>query len=1132
MSGLFDERAGDAASGVPGDDAGRPDPLERLNDAQREAVTHTGGPLIVLAGPGTGKTRVIISRIAHMVGDLGVDPATVLALTFTNKAAGEMRERLAEALGPIAAEAVRAFTFNGFGAHALRRFSDLAGLPREPELIDTAQRRRIMREIVDTRGLFADAVASGLDGAIDSAVKLIGAMHARALDPASAMDRLRARRAEIEAGLAGGVSPEAEMGLLADSARADRLVDVVALWGAFEEACLERGLISYDDQLSRTNRLLAKSEMVRTILRSDHRHVVVDEFQDVNAAQIEMLRLLAPPGAGGTQGPDLCVVGDDDQAIYGFRGADDRAFEKFEKVWPGARTVMLEENYRSATPVLGAAASVIGKAHNRFREEKVVRRADGLGDDPTGSVVEAVRLENYRQAGEVIASMITSAVRTGEDIPLGSFAVIGRTWTELQRLRGALEVEGLPTRMDKGSAPIEDAGVLDVQAWIDLLLHPDHTWSARRILRRPPFQIGVGTVTALERGYRAAVSRDVDPGPFAEWAAERADEFMGGDGPDEAAERGRVERFAAVYAELHGRIGTMDAATAIAEIVRMTDVVHADLLDGRARAARVSAVVGLMRFAADRVGRLEAPGDLGAFVSYVDDLREGEEKLAFENEGEGVPGEDDGDDAVRLISAHRAKGLEFDTVFVPRVEPPHGYPMKNGNSDDDDELPAWLAGEPGTGLEGDEDEERRLFYVACTRAQRRLVLLGRVPKSSKSMNFLVELLDEPALVVDRTADEVLGAGAGDDVERELGPLGFGAMEKRREALRSARRLARLDAARALDAADRAGIDDAVLAASAERLAEAAGRLAAVAKAEAGEDLPDWLDGEGCRAAHASILAASEEGENVPATGVMRAMSSPLKLSYTAINQWEWCPRCFYVREVLGLPVPEGERIVVGQVVHGALERFYKAIRDADESGEERPHPSREQLLAWGDELFADAWGEGTEIDQNQRARVRAMLALCRDRFHDESINVEDAEKSFAFVFEHNGPHKITGKIDRLDITGGGYRIVDYKTGNARKGLVEPKKDDLQMGIYALALRAFVNGGEIDGHEPPAGTAEYWVLSSGDRGVISLDELAEKEDKTRERIGKAIDGMLAGEYPVGRQCSGACGVLEPGGVWEV
>ncbi len=1104
------------------------DPLRSLNPAQRRAATHTGGPLIVLAGPGTGKTRVIVARIAHLIRN-GADPGGVLALTFTNKAAGELRERLAEMLGPAAAESVGAFTFNGFGAHVLGRFGDLVGLPPGMRLIDPAQKIRLMRRVVAERGLFTESIAGGLDSAIIEASRRINAMHCAALTPETARARILARRHEIEQ---PGEDPD---GAAAEEAEIRRLLDVVSLWEGFDGACLEEGLISFDHQLSLTIRLLSGNASARSIVLADCRHVVVDEFQDVNAAQIELLRLLSPPGSS----PDLCVVGDDDQSIYGFRGADDLAFEHFRRIWPACETVALEENYRSATPILSAVNEIITRAGTRFQQDKIIRRADVFTDDPPGSVVEAVRLANEAQAGDVIASMIARAVREHPDLPLRRFAVIGRSWKDLESIHEALRIEGIASRLARPPTPQHDQGVLDIMAWIRLLLNPGCTPDAVRILRRPPNLLPVNTVMDLRQRYLARQSRHSGTDnvlPFATWAA--------GDGaaelPDELDDghtRPVLKRFGATWSALRDMMATSPATDVIGEIVRRTGVVHADLLDARARAERVSSVVALMRFAAERSDRLEQPRDLHAFMAYCDDLEPlggGDQKLTPDRlTHEPVEGDVDDDeaDAVQLLTAHASKGLEFDTVFVPRVAPPHGYP-KSSRRNEDPVLPEWLAGDPEDGrtlAEARDDEERRLFYVACTRAERRLVLLGRVPKSSSSMNFLVELLGSDAEIIDRRADEVLGENAPDDTDRLLRPLDWTETLSRRQAVRSARREARLLAAGALDTADQPGLDEREILGIADRLREASMRLAAVARAEAGEPLPPWLDREPFASVHRSIRdTEAEPGESVTALrAVLQPLRPPLTLSYTAMKSWASCPRCYYVREVLRLPQTEGAPIIVGKITHEALQEFYGWVRDAGERGE--PEPGLEDLLRVGDEKFLGAWQDTDIIDPDQKQQILGLLRNCYERLHDAHRNVVGVEERYRFVYPYRGEHNIIAKIDRVDVSDDGFRIIDYKTGKPQKSQLEPKKDDLQMGVYMLALRASINDGDVNGGNIPAGAAEYWCLATGERGVIGFDDIDEK--KIRRSIEKTIDGMLDGEFERGRGCSGACDLLEPGGTGD-
>ncbi len=1145
MSDLFEDGGASGAVDTTGTTGTTGTPgrfLAGLNDAQRRAVEHDGGPVIVLAGPGTGKTRVITRRIAHMIADRGIEPESVLALTFTNKAAGEMRDRLGELLDPVAAARVNAHTFNGFGAMLLRRFSDLVGLPPDPELIDSAQRMRMMRMIVEDRRLFRDAVASGVDGAIRTAQKLIGSMTSAGLTPASARERVRARLATIDG---GGMDPDEAT---AERARAARLAEIIDLWEAFDAACLERGLISFDHQVAWSNRVLRDSDKARAMVRQDYRHIVVDEFQDVNDAQIELLRLLAPPDARNGLGPDLCIVGDDDQAIYAFRGADDRAFQKFEHAWPDATTVMLEENYRSATPVLDAAAAIIGGAHERFRPDKIVRRASGKGDEPAGAVVEGVQLEHHLQAGEAIASMIRADLQARDGAMPGDHAVIARNWTEIDRIRAILEIEGLPCRASRAAAPADDPGVLDVLAWVDLLLEPTHTWSARRLLVRPPFSLPIDLVKDAEQAYRARRSRvehanrrarenaadpeSVTDTPFPHFVDWLETALADGVVPCDDTARTVLTRFIALWRDLAARAATAPAHEVLAHIVRRTDVVHAELLDGPARSARVNAVVGLLRFAVERAARLEEPGDLRAFIAYTEDLDDGEQTfraggLTHEADEEGD--DEGGRDAVHLLTAHGAKGLEFDSVYLPRVETQHGFPSVR-KPDEDNILPSWLSGDDRDDHEiARQDEERRLFYVACTRAQRRLVVLGKLPKKrSSSTNYFFELLDEPELIVPREAHEVLGPHPRDGIEHAAPLPAWDRAERRRERLREARRVAQLDAAGALGEAMLVLPDRDGMGSIEERLGAAARRMAIIGAAQRGEDLPGWAAGAPALASlHAALLDPDSEDAAAPASAVLASMKAPLTLSYTHLKDWESCPRCFAVKYVLNLPQPETSKQVVGTVVHAALEQFYTRVKLAGEQG--TPAPTLDDLLEIGDRVFRTRWGTGDAYDREQRERVVALLRMTHDNLHDDRLNPQHTELACSFPYTHEGvTHTIKAKIDRVDESPSGFRVVDYKTGRASKALTEPGKKDTQFGIYALALRSYINSGPWEGLEPPAGGAEYWVLATGERGRVSFDELASYESKLRAKIDKAIEGMLAGDYPrKANGCDGTCTFLDPG-----
>ncbi|MEM7629968.1 MAG: ATP-dependent DNA helicase [Planctomycetota bacterium] len=1077
--------------------------LPALSDEQRRAVMHDAGPLIVLAGPGTGKTRVITARIARLI-DGGVPPSEILSLTFTNKAAGELRERLSVLIGPSRAELVRAGTFHWWSLDLLRRFADRAGLAGSPRLADSAEVRRVMREAVRASELLGRIRAGGIDAACDRVARTLAALKHRAIEPGEAAGRVRTLAPEP--GWSAG-----ELELLAASCEA----------GAMHERLMgERGLLALDDLIARASRLLAGDALVREIVRSDARHVLVDEFQDVDAAQIALLRRVRPP----EQSPcDICVVGDDDQSIYGFRGADDRAFARFIEVWGDAQTVQLTQNRRSASAIVRAASAVITGANARFAPGKALERAPDR-PEPAGASVEAVRIEKVPQGGPVIASMVKAIQDRGED--LSRVAVIGRTWAEIERVRGALELAGVPIEVPERRLPSDDQGVQDVLAWATLACDPLATWAAVRVLTRPPLSVPPLRALEWEQLYRVERSREGGveddapgdesggaPAAFVAWCAARLPES---DAHASSARRALElsERFAQLATSVR-------ADEAIERIVRESGAAHADLLSGRDRAARVRAIVAMIRFVRARVGRLEQPRDLRAFLAYREDLDEREQGFDSEAASSVEPEESEGDRpvGVQLLTAHRSKGLEFDTVFVAGVQP-RGFPAIQSA---EPELPEALLDRVGDDRDAQQrrdDEERRLFYVACTRAERRLVLVGTVPKSRKSrLHFLLELLLADASgdlgLIERDGDELLGAQR--DELAGSGELVI-ATEAGEAALERALREARLDAAGALGTLEMSP-DDADAAAGAHALlVRAAGvvRVASAVRAGAAQP-PAWADEIGLGSLARELVQVRTASAHAVGSAELAPPSGPLRLSYSKISQYLRCKRCYYVGEMLHLREGFSERAAIGSAVHRAIERFSVACAEADAEGETMP--GLEALLRIGRRSLEDAWDEGEVLDDEVRERASAMLRTHFEQFHDPRAHVEELEWQVTLPWACDGQvHSVRMRLDRVEReSDGGSLVIDYKTGGPKKALLSPAKDDLQMGLYALGLR------HAREDESLGGACEYRLLRTGERGRIGFDRL--DLGKVSGTVDGVIRGILSGDFEPAKGCEGPCSLLE-------
>ncbi|MFG0307357.1 MAG: ATP-dependent helicase [Phycisphaerales bacterium JB040] len=1083
-----------------------------LNEAQRRAVEHEGGPLVVLAGPGTGKTRVMIARIEHTLTARGADPESVLAVTFTNKAARELSDRLAGRIDPSTADRVRTSTIHRLGLSILTAHADRAGLPPSPELIDSSQQRLLLEELTDAHRLFRQLASSGIPSAIERAGETLSLLNNSAVSPADALAHAQARLAELESDGA----PEARR----ERASLERFREEARLGGLFQRACLERGWVTFDDLMRLPAELLERDRLAADMTRAGARHVMVDEFQDVNAAQIRLLRALCPPATN----PDLAVVGDDDQAIYRFRGSDEQSFTRFGRIWPTATTITLDTNYRSTQPVLDVANAIITGANSRFAPDKEIRRE--RAHEGTPPPVTAVRITEQKQSGEAIATAILR-MRRGElhakkGIAFSEMAVLCRTNTEAQRVLAELEVEGIPAVAARRPTPLDDAGVQDLFAWIDLLVNPAAPAEVLRLLTRPPVSADPQHAFSLVRAFRAVSSRarlssalddDPDPDP--------------GDGPaptfvaflrERYADDPAARAFLAIAEELAPVATQARADEAVLRIIRRVGLMTADLIGDDDHLARATSVASVLRFARERVSRLEQPRDLRAFWRYYQRLSD-KEKARFDPAGEARLETDedanpDGRNAVSVVTAHSAKGLEFDTVFVARVVSGHGFPQSNRS--EDAALPAGLGPADVTGLSGaqrHDDEERRVFYVACTRARRRLVLVGTTPKDKRSKSYMNELLRTPGLVEAIDASDLFLTGrARDELETEA--LEFRQRADARDLLDRACVEARRDAARALALAERDDGDRTPPEAM-RALASAADRLRLVGQARRTGTVPGWAEDAGLSEFGETVRRALV-GEAAPSR--RHPVAGPLDLSYSKINLYDTCPRCYFVEHVLRLRDTTGPAQLVGTAVHEALHRFYDRWRAADAEGE--PTPTLDDLQALAHRYFLESWPEDQEVDHRQLLQIRSQLDRFWERHHNRDLHIAELERDVRLRWALDGQtHTVRVKLDRVDLTPSGERIIDYKTGHPRDSLVNVKKTDLQMGLYMLALRQLRQDPELDG------VCEYWLLQSGEVGPIAFADL--NVDRISAKVDKAIRGILAGEFDrKSAGCTGPCAILDP------
>ena len=636
------------------------DLLESLNPQQREAVLAHEGATLILAGAGSGKTRVIIHRLAYLVREKGVAPRALLAVTFTNKAAGEMKERAEKLLGGSALESWIC-TFHSFCVRLLRRYAVEAGV--EPGF------------------MIWDA-----DDQIE-AVKLA----LRALQLPEKLYPPRRLLSDISAAKNSGRVPRGEDG----SPWQETLVHVAE---RYQQQLHASRALDFDDLLLKAAQLLEKDERVRTLLRERFRYVLVDEYQDTNRVQYDLVRHLVGPEG------NITVVGDEDQSIYSWRGADIQNILDFERDFPGARVLRLEENYRSSQAILDAAGSVV--AHNRQRKGKTLR-ATKEGGDP-------VRLhqagDEYQEASWVVGQI--GRARSERS------AVLYRMNAQSRLFEEALMRQGIPYSVVGGVGFYERREVKDLLAYLRLVVTPDDSMALRRVVNVPARGIGERTVEHLQE---LAATRGISL-----WLA-----LQQVDDQDLLPARTTLalRRFRVLIDQLRVEAASLTVKGLLERALHLTGYAGALAADDSHESQdRLENLAELLSAAADFDAREEAPS-LAAFLDRVTLLSETDLVR--------------GDAPVVLMTLHSAKGLEFDAIYLVGLEEglvPHS--RSHGSRE---------------GLE----EERRLCYVGMTRARQRLSLTWarnrRVfgqRRTTEPSRFLFEVPRDSLLI---SADDDYGA---------------------------------------------------------------------------------------------------------------------------------------------------------------------------------------------------------------------------------------------------------------------------------------------------------------------------------------------------------------------------------------
>ena len=605
--------------------------LDRLNPPQREAVTQTEGPLLVLAGAGSGKTRVLTHRIAYLIGEKEVKPWNILAVTFTNKAAGEMRERVAKLVG-FGSREIWLGTFHSMCARILRREAERVGYGTNFAIYDPEDQLKVITEVmrglnIGERETPAKAVRAHIDGAKN---EVIGP--------------------DEYGSYAGGYFEE----------------KVNKIYEGYQRRLRENNAFDFGDLIMQTVKLFEMNPEVLDRYQKQFRYILVDEYQDTNHAQYVLINRFA------SSHRNLCVVGDDDQSIYGWRGADITNILDFEKDYPEAKIIRLEQNYRSTKTILAAAGAVI--AHNRGRKGKELWTENTLGE-------KIVLLEGYderEEAQRVVDSIQEELVSEGRN--LRDFVVLYRTNAQSRALEDRLRGSGVPYTIIGGLKFYERREVKDVLAYLRILVNPRDSVSLKRIINVPKRGIGEATVTKLEA---FAAERGVTLYEI----FNRLDEIE--------SISPRLKRVLYDFWQLllkHDRRKVQEPADVVAKDL-IEEAGYVEMLDAEGTLDsenRAENVRELLYAISEYIARTQ-DASLESFlaeVSLVTDIDQW----------------DDRSEAVTLMTLHCAKGLEFPVVFITGLEDGL-FPLARV-FDNPHEL----------------EEERRLFYVGMTRAKERLYM--------------------------------------------------------------------------------------------------------------------------------------------------------------------------------------------------------------------------------------------------------------------------------------------------------------------------------------------------------------------------------------------------------------------------
>ncbi|MFL5884230.1 MAG: ATP-dependent helicase [Thermoleophilaceae bacterium] len=1026
-----------------------PSAARGLTEAQLEAARHPGGPLLVVGGAGTGKTRVLLARFEWLAKH-GTPPDSILALTFSASAADEMRERL-EACIDAPFEELCVTTFHAFCARMLHEEAIEAGLDPFFAGVTPADRLALMLDRMDDLTLRRHEIRG-------NPAPLIASFVAR-------IDRLKdelitcADYRSYAADLAERAETDAER------VHAGREAEFARLYADHDRLLAERGALDQGDLILHAFRLLHEKPHVRKRLALRYRHVLVDDYQDLSFSQGMVLRMLCEPHRSVT------AVADDDQAIHRFRGAAQKNILDFQREYEDAHVVRLEHNQRSGRRILKAASAVVAPIEGRI--EKHLRGRSG------GEVLFWHSRSDRAQAQQVAAE--AERLITAEGVPPEALCVLVRSVRDESPVLGAaFEERGVPFRLSGAAAYFQRAEVRDVLAWLRLLADPGDSGAVVRALSRPPIDI-----------------RSVDIARLTQLARRRKIDMVAGveaslESPQLSPEgRDRALAFLRVYRSASRAFEEMAPDAFVHRLIERIGLRRRQVF--AAQADTVERLVNIAKLAdLARDFMQHEPGstarDFTRYVAAVAEAGLPEDEAAPPNLPSGV----------QVMSMESAKGREFDHVFVLGLSAQRMPGPRRAGGDD---VPAALLKETLPDIDSrtaHEAEMRRLLHVAMTRARKGLVLSwAETGERSRPSPFYEEAREAVGGVEDVYEEELFGPAEGlhstfrmmrdellDSVSQVGSRLGEMRLDTYLDVSQAVARYLELLKLAALIERSKEGQT------VADALPEVNELLVQAATPEQRElfrlsALDEYLrDAERDERRRRAALGATPDDESLD-TFIPRR-GDGLMLSASDIETYRLCPLKYKFARVFRIPQEPTINQRFGIVVHQVLERFH-----ADGGG------SLEKLMV----LFESAWRRSGFGDSNDDLQFREKAVASLRRYweldRERAAEPVSVERSFSF---HIGPHLLRGRVDRVDrLPDGTHELIDYKTGKPKTE--RELREDVQLSLYQMGAR------ESWGLETAA-QSYYYVL---DNERVPVRHSEDELERVRGTVGEIADGIMAHEF---------------------